>query len=123
MVCRKLPILLFVAGMTVIPARLGAQMQMGSQGTAKDQDAKVQRYKLTGTVKSVDTKGRKVVVDHKDIPGFMAAMTMPYNAGKDENITKLNPGDRITADVVVGSGDTHLENIKGLDSQGQPKDK
>ena len=96
---------------------------MARQGTAKNQDAKVQRHKLNGRVKSIDTKGRKVVVDHKDIPGFMAAMTMPYNAGKDENLTKLNPGDPITADVVVGSGDTHLENIKVTDTQAKSKDK
>jgi len=79
---------------------------------AQTQTAQVQRYKLTGTVKSVDTKDHKVAVDGKDIPGFMAAMTMTYSAGKNEDLKKVSSGDQIQADVVVGDGPTHLENIK-----------
>src|ERR1700722_1159124 len=79
---------------------------------AQTQTTKIQRYKLVGTVKSVDTKGQKVDVDGKDIPGFMGAMTMTYSAGKTEDLKKVSSGDQIQADVVVGDGPTHLENIK-----------
>jgi Cu/Ag efflux protein CusF len=69
-------------------------------------------YKLKGVVKSVDGKSRRVTVAHDDIPGFMAAMTMPYKVGKAEDLKKLNSGDKIQADVVVGDGFVDLENIK-----------
>ena len=84
------------------------------------QTTKIQHYKLVGTMKSVDTKDQKVEVDHKDIPGFMAAMTMTYSAGKKEDLKKVSSGDQIQADVVVGDGPTHLENIKVM---GHTKDK
>jgi len=83
-------------------------------------------YKLKGVVKSVDEKSRRVTVAHDDIPGFMAAMTMPYKVGKGEDLKKLNSGDKIQADVVVGDGFVDLENIKvngsGADANGNPGD-
>jgi Cu/Ag efflux protein CusF len=87
-------------------------MALGSLAQTKDQQSKVKHYKMQGTVKSVDTKDRKLTVQHGDIPGFMAAMTMAYPAGKTEDISKIAPGDQIQADVAVSDSDMHLENIK-----------
>ncbi len=85
---------------------------LGSLAQSKDQPSKVQHYKMQGTVKSVDAKDHKLTVQHGDIPGFMAAMTMAYPAGKTEDISKVAPGDQIQADVAVSDTDIHLENIK-----------
>jgi protein SCO1/2 len=79
---------------------------------ATGQSTQAKHFKLAGTVKSVDAKNHKLVVDHKDIPGFMAAMTMPYSVRKEEDLTKVSPGDQISADVVVTDGETHLESVK-----------
>ena len=50
---------------------------------------------------STDAPHAIVVLDHEAIPGFMEAMTMPYQL-KDANIIgDLHPGDVITADVLV----------------------
>lgn len=78
------------------------------------------RFALDGTIKSVDAKQRTLVVQHGDIPGFMAAMTMPYKAGKAEDLAKLSPGDQIHADVIVNSDEMHLENISVANSE-KPK--
>jgi protein SCO1/2 len=81
-----------------------------TQGTGQSPQAK--HFKLAGTVTSVDLKNHKLVVDHKEIPGFMGAMTMPYSVRKEEDLAKISAGDRIAADVVVTDKDTHLENVK-----------
>ena len=70
-----------------------------------------QRYKLDGRVVSVETAKQQVVVDAKDIPGFMMAMTMGYAVKNPNLLTPLSPEDRITADVVVNGNDVYLENI------------
>jgi Cu/Ag efflux protein CusF len=85
---------------------------LGSLAQTKDQQSKAKHYKMQGTVQSVDTKDHKLTVQHGDIPGFMAAMTMAYPAGKTEDLTKVAPGDQIQADVAVNDSDIHLENIK-----------
>jgi protein SCO1 len=82
---------------------------------AKQQQAenKVKRYKLVGKIVSVDASQKTLTVDGQDIPGFMAAMVMPYPVLKADQLNGLAPGDEITADVVVSDDDSsaHLENI------------
>ena len=74
--------------------------------------AVVQRFKLTGTVKSVDATNRRIVVAHGDIPGYMSAMTMGYAIGTQEDLGRIAAGDRIRSDVVVNDSGPHLENIE-----------
>jgi Cu/Ag efflux protein CusF len=69
------------------------------------------RYHLEGTVVSIDRQQKRVIVDGKDIPGFMAAMTMPYPVADDETLNRVKPGDQITADVVETGKDFHLDNV------------
>jgi protein SCO1/2 len=87
----------------------------GSPKPAADQQqpaAGPQRYKLTGRVVSVDTPKQQVTVDAGDIPGFMAAMTMPYPVKNPNVLQPLSPEDQIKADVVVNGNDVYLENIE-----------
>ena len=80
-------------------------------------------FKLEGTVKSVDAPNHKLVVDHKEIPGFMRAMTMPYNVKKEEDLTKISSGDQIAADVVVSAEEgRYLENVQGNRPRGGKAD-
>ncbi len=74
--------------------------------------APAQRFRLAGTVKSVDAAAERLVIQHGDIPGFMGAMTMSYDAAKREDLRKVTAGDQIESDVVVNDTGTHLENIK-----------
>ncbi len=72
---------------------------------------RVERYRLTGKVLSVDVNGRRAVIDHQAIPGFMAAMTMSYPVGDRRALERLAPGQKITADVVVTADSLWLEHI------------
>lgn len=79
--------------------------------TAPVATAATQRFKLTGTVQSVDAANGRLVVQHGDIPGFMGAMTMTYRVAKHEDLRKIAAGDQIQSDVVSSDTDTYLENI------------
>jgi protein SCO1 len=69
------------------------------------------RHHLKGKVVSVDKRANMVNVDSEDIPGFMGAMTMPYQVKPAGELDKLTAGDAITADVVVQDDNAWLENI------------
>jgi protein SCO1 len=69
------------------------------------------RYHLVGRVVSIDAQQATLNVDGQEIPGFMAAMTMPYPVRDTKALSTLNPGDEISADVVVGRDGAYLENI------------
>lgn len=68
-------------------------------------------FKLRGTVISVDHQGHQAVINQEEIPGFMAAMTMSYKIKDEAALQELQPGDQITADVVVVGNDSWLENV------------
>lgn len=59
----------------------------------------------------VDRKGATVSIAHEAIPGYMDAMTMPFNL-KDERLLKeLAEGDRISAILVVSGSRSWLEEV------------
>lgn len=71
-----------------------------------------QRYHLDGKVVSVDKSKDEAVIDAKDIPGYMPAMAMPYSVPDKQELSKLKPGQHVTADVVVAGDDAHLEHVE-----------
>jgi protein SCO1/2 len=79
--------------------------------TTEAKDPSVKRYPLTGRVVSVDKAGQAINIDGDAIPGFMAAMTMPYPVKDTSILDKVSPGDLIKAEIVVGNDSAYLENI------------
>jgi Cu/Ag efflux protein CusF len=78
---------------------------------AQSQQTQPQRFDLKGKVVSIDKPGKKLTVDHEDIPGFMGAMTMAYPVKDEHLLDNLSPGDQVTAKVVSTGGGFWLENI------------
>jgi protein SCO1/2 len=68
-------------------------------------------YKLRGKVVSTDAAKSEVTLDHEAIPGFMAAMTMPYKLKDPTILSELHAGDTVTADVLVTDQDVLLDHF------------
>lgn len=87
---------------------------LATQGCAKkaeEPQGPVRKYEIRGKVVSVDRERKQVVVAHEEIPGFMDAMTMPFDLKDDWPLTVLTPGQSIRASLVVGGGRTFLEEV------------
>jgi Cu/Ag efflux protein CusF len=85
-----------------------------AQDAAKKEESKQgaeKKYHIDGTVKSVSLSARSAVIDAKAIPGFMAAMAMPYTFKDSVTLAKLKPGDHITGDLVVVGNKTLVDNV------------
>ncbi len=78
---------------------------LSAVGCARERAAE-KRYSVKGEVRSVDVSARQVVVAHEEIPGYMAAMTMPFRVRDQAAFQMLAPGDVIEATLVV-SGSAH----------------
>jgi protein SCO1/2 len=79
-------------------------------------------YKLRGKVVSTDAARGQVTLDAGAIPGFMDAMTMPYQLKDPSILGELHSGDAITADVLVSqdaNADVLLDHIVVV-AQGRP---
>jgi protein SCO1/2 len=68
-------------------------------------------YQLQGQILDVKPETNEVLVKHGDIPGFMPAMTMPYKVEDPNVLSGKQPGDLITATLVVGETEAHLSKI------------
>ena len=114
--CRKHPPILMAITLTCPGLFAGcgqsrSTKETGAKVMTEARDASVKRYNLTGRVVSVDKANQSVNIDGDAIPGFMAAMTMPYQVKDTSILLKVAPGDRIKAEIVVGNEGAYLENI------------
>lgn len=70
-----------------------------------------QSYPLVGRVVSLDRETGRAAIRHEEIPGFMPAMTMPFDLAGDPVLDELQPGDTIKATLRVGGNGSRLENV------------
>jgi protein SCO1/2 len=63
--------------------------------------AEVQRYDLKGKVLAVDRAKGEVTVEHGEVKGYMAAMTMDFPLRDADALDTVAPGDGIQATLVV----------------------
>ena len=99
-----------VALALAVAAALGCARSEAPKPAAPSASAE-KTYPLKGVVVSVDSAAAKVVVRHEEIPGYMDAMTMPFNVGETKMLAELHPGDEVEAKLVVGEKASRLEGI------------
>jgi protein SCO1 len=77
-------------------------------------------YQLTGKVVTIDRPDLSLVINGDAVPGFMAAMPMPYKVKNTSELNTLVPGDAITAVIVLQTNDYWLENIRATKHSSAP---
>jgi protein SCO1/2 len=79
------------------------------------------RYSLQGQIVAKDVAANEITVQHDEIPGFMAAMTMPYKVKDPATVQEVEPGDKIAAEVVVvnDGSDYWLEDVRITEESGR----
>lgn len=93
---------------------LAALAACGPGGPGEDEAAEsvdAERYELEGEVVAADAERGTLTVAHEEIPGFMGAMTMPFNVREDWVFAAADPGARIQATLVVAGDASWLEEI------------
>ena len=68
--------------------------------------AKEKIFDIKGTVVAVDLKKPAVKLDHQDIPGFMKAMEMEFDAASPKVIEGLKAGDKVSGKLKVEAGNS-----------------
>ena len=73
-------------------------------------------YSVRGVVRRVEPERRSVVVKHEEIPGFMPAMTMPFDVKEPKELNGLKPGDQIAFRMLVTTNDGWIDRIQVVGS-------
>jgi protein SCO1/2 len=72
-------------------------------------------YPLRGVVREVRQEDSSVVIEHEDVPGYMPAMTMPFNVRDEALFEHLKPGEAIAFELVVTDDSSWIRDISATD--------
>ena len=78
-------------------------------------------YTLHGQVYEVAADRKQAVINHEEIKGFMAAMTMPYKVKDTQVLADITAGDMVDATLVVASNEAYLTVVKKVGHAPVPK--
>ena len=85
-----------------------------------------QQYELKGQILGIEPTRNEVLIRHDAIKGFMPAMTMPFTVKETALLSGKQPGDLVTATLVVTETTAHLSSLSRtghapLDASAVPK--
>lgn len=80
--------------------------------------ANEKHYDIEGTVVSVDAAAHEITINHKAIPGYMDAMTMPYKVKEDWALKVAKPGDVLRGQLIVADDTAVIDHLSL--TQGSP---
>lgn len=73
-------------------------------------------YQVKGVLRSApDFTEESVMIEHADIPGFMPAMTMPFEFREPEQLKGLDAGDPVAFEFVVTETDSWIKKVRKVD--------
>ena len=88
---------------------------LGCAGSAEPEaTAEPTIYVVRGVFDQVESDGSSMIVQHEEISGYMAAMTMPNNLEDPNAAAALEYGDKIEFRLVVTGHDAVAREIRRL---------
>jgi protein SCO1/2 len=90
-----------VVAAVLVSLAVGCSGKMGSPDPTAAARALDGVYEIRGVVVAVDIGRLILEINHEDIPGFMPAMTMPYEVADASLLQGLAAGDRVKGTLRV----------------------
>ena len=78
---------------------------------ARGLQTSTQIFSVKGVVRELKPDGRTIVIKHEEIPNYMAAMTMPFEARNTNELAGLKPGDEVSFRLLVTDKDGWIDQI------------
>jgi protein SCO1/2 len=105
---KLLPIIFVVATSTFISG-----CKPDSPPTATE-DPTVKTFEVQGILRGVSPDHRIATIQHQKIPGYMPAMTMPFNVKAPQELDGIEIGCDITFKLVVRTNDHWIQDVQFL---------
>ena len=75
-----------------------------------------QIFSVKGIVRELRPDGKTAVIQHEEIPNYMAAMTMPLEVKDTNELAGVHPGDRVSFRLLVTEKDSWIDRVSRLSS-------
>jgi protein SCO1/2 len=78
---------------------------------AVDSQTNQEVHAASGVVVEVNSSEKKVTIKHNEIPGYMSAMTMPFDVKDTNELNNLEPGDPVSFRLIVANNYGWIDQI------------
>lgn len=103
------------------PLSAGRQSIPGTSAAAGVTPNGTQVFTVKGVVRELRPEHREVVIRHEAIPGYMAAMTMPFTVRDPAELTGVEPGDTVQFRLTVTTEEGWIDQVRVL-RRAEPED-
>ena len=76
--------------------------------------SQIKTYPARGMVREIDAGENTVSIQHEAVPGYMPAMTMPFEVKDARELKGLVPGDSVTFQIMVTPKNGWIEHLRKL---------
>ena len=97
----------------LLASLIASWMWTGCSKTQPDSPM-VKAYAVTGVVEQIQQENGRAVIAHEAIPGYMDAMTMPFNVRNSHELARLKLKDRIVFKLKVTEQESWIEDIQAI---------
>lgn len=94
-----------VAMLALLPTVVVPALGCGAASSEAQQRAE---YDTRGVVRSIDREQRTITIAHENVPGYMPAMTMPFELSSMDQVEGISPGDRVEFRFRAEAGGRHV---------------
>jgi protein SCO1 len=109
--CLNLSLLL---GVTSCEKKSPEAMPAASTTSPAITSTSTQVFQVKGVVESVKAEVKTVRIRHEEIPGYMVAMTMPFEVRDTNELAGVSAGDAVTFRMIVTETDGWIDQIQKL---------
>lgn len=103
--------------LALLPACRDKSAVATPQGTGTNTaSGKVDVYAVKGEIRQLNADGKTVVVKHEAVPGYMPAMTMPFEVKNTNELRGLRSGDLISFRMLVTKDEGWIDQVRVLQS-------
>lgn len=103
-----------VLGLLLVVAAVSCRRQADERalGASGAGSGAVRTFAVTGTVHEVRQADRCAVIAHQAIPGYMMAMTMPFDVKDVKELNGLEAGDIVTFRLLVSETEGWMDTVR-----------
>ena len=107
---------LLIVGLMVLTTSSERSAEPGSAVGVQSSRAStnLQTFQVRGVVVAVKPKEKQVEIKHEEVPGYMPAMTMPFDVKDTHELSGLARGDAVVFRLLVTDTDGWIDQIRKL---------
>src|SRR3954467_6202778 len=104
--------MLLIAGTALVAGCSRSEQKPAISGTSQTASQGSNRvFQVKGVIKELKPDGKTVVIRHEEVPDYMPAMTMPFEAKIPDELKGLEVGDSVEFRMTVTDNDVWLDQI------------